>query len=344
MKRIISIIAVVAMLLTLTSIFASCGNSSSVPASVVNKAVDSTEKVKWSYDNSSYTLSIVGDVDNPVPMFEKAPKSPDDVPWKSIRNYVAKVEISGVTNIPDYAFYSMVSLKTVKFEDKNVTSIGKCAFAFCNVLSLADVKKSDSSTPIVLPEGIKTIGESAFEGCTSITEITLPSTVEKVGDKAFAYDYNLKKVTKPEDLKLPENAFIILSGESTKPNTKVEVVDLEDVKEEEPDKEVETDKAETDKAETKPSEDSTETKAPDNSSSDKKDEDKKTNTTTTIIAISILAVVIIGVIIGAVLLIRSNKKQTKDARTVRKNDNDKNDKNAKNTKNNAKNGKKGKKK
>lgn len=333
MKRIISIIAVVAMLLTLTSVFAACGSSSSVPASVVNKAVDSSEKVKWSYDNSSYTLSIVGDENNPVPMFEKAPKSPDDIPWKSIRNYVAKVEISGVTDIPDYAFYSMVSLKTVKFEDKNVTSIGKCAFAFCNVLSLADVKKSDSSTPITLPEGIKSIGESAFEGCSSLTEINLPSTVEKIGEKAFAYDYNLKKVTKPEDLKLPDNSFIILSGNTTKPNTKVEVVDLEDVKEEEDNKETETENNE----ETKPSEDSTETKAPDNSNSDKKDEDKKTNTTTTIIAISILAVVIIGVIIGAVLLIRSNKKQTKDARTVRKNDNDKNDKN-------AKNGKKGKKK
>ena len=342
MKRIISIIAVIAMLFTLTAIFASCGSNKSVPASVVNKAIDSTEKVKWSYDNSSYTLTIVGDTKNPVPMFEKAPKSPDDVPWKSIRNYITKVEISGVTDIPDYAFYSLISLKTVKFEDKNVKSIGKCAFAFCSVLSLTDANKADSSTPITLPEGIKTIGESAFEGCSSLTEITLPSTLEKVGEKAFAYDYNLKKVTKPEDVKLPENAFIILSGDTTKTNSKVKVVDLEDVKEEEEDNDDDNKETETgNKEETKPSEDSTETKAPDNSGSENKNENKKTDMTTTIIAISILAVVIIGVIVGAILLMRSNKKQTKDARTVRKEDNTKN--NSKNAKN-SKNGKKGKKK
>ena len=324
------------MLFTLTAIFASCGGGQKVPDNVKPKAIDSTENVTWEYDNSSLTLTIVGKKEKPVPMFEKAPKSPDDIPWKSIRNYVAKVEIVGVTDIPDYAFYSMISLKTVKFEDTNITSIGKCAFAFCNVLSLKDVKKADSSVPLELPEGIKTIGASAFEGCSSLTEVKLPSTVEKVGDKAFAYNYNLKKVTKPEDLKLPENAFIILSGETTKPNSAVKVVDIEDVVEE-PEEEEET---ETGKEETKPSEDSTETKAPADSGSENKDDSKKPDMTTTIIAISILAVVIIGVIVGAVLLMRSNKKQAKDTRTVRKNDNAKNAKNA----NNAKNGKKGKKK
>ena len=326
----------VAMLLTLTAVFASCGGGASVPASVVNKAIDSSEKVKWSYDNTSLTLTIVGNKEKPVPMFDKAPKSPDDIPWKSIRNYVAKVEIVGVTDIPDYAFYSMVSLKSVKFEDKSVTSIGKCAFAFCSVLSLTDVKKADSSIPLELPEGIKTIGESAFEGCSSLTEIKLPSTVEKVGEKAFAYDYNLKKITKPEDLKLPDNALIILKNNKTKPNDAVKLIALESAVEDNEDNKTETEK---------PSEDSTETKAPDKTETEKTDDKKeepKTDMTTTIIAISILAIVIIGVIIGAILLMRSNKNQTKDSRTVRKNDNAKNGKNAKNSKN-TKNGK-GKKK
>ena len=52
-------------------------------------------------------------------------------------------------------------------------------------------------------------------------------------------------------------------------------------------------------------------------------------TKTTIIAIIVLALVIVGLVVGGILLARSNKKQTKDSRTVRKNGNDKYNKNAK---------------
>ena len=333
MKRIISIIAVVAMLFTLAAVFSSCGSGQTVPNSVVNKPVEeSSEKVKWTYDNTTYTLSIVGDKNDPVPMFsEKAPKSPDDIPWKDIRNYVLKVEIVGVTDIPDYAFYSMISLKEIKWDDSEktaVTSIGKCAFAFCSVLSLADVNDSKSSKPFKIPEGVTSIGESAFEGCSSLTEVKIPSTVTKVGENAFAYNYNLKKVVAPEKLEFPDDAFIILSGNKTKPNdSKINFVNLEDQEEEPKEEETEAPEKETE-ADKK---DETETEASTNSET--KDEEKP-DTATTIIAISIIAIVIIGVVVGAILLMRSNKKQTKDARTVRKNDNDKANKNGKNGKNN----------
>ena len=341
MKRIISIIAVVAMLFTLTAVFASCGGGQTVPNSVVNKAIDSTEKVKWTYDNTTYTLSIVGDKNDPVPMFsEKAPKSPDDIPWKDIRNYVLKVEIVGVTDIPDYAFYSMISLKEIKWDDEEktaVTSIGKCAFAFCSVLSLADVNDSTSSKPFEIPEGVTSIGESAFEGCSSLTEVKIPSTVTKVGENAFAYNYNLKKVVAPEKLEFPDDAFIILNGDKTKPNdSKINFVNLEDQAEEPKEEETEAPEKETE-ADKK---DETETEA--STDSETKAEEEKPDTATTVIAISIIAVVIIGVVVGAILLMRSNKKQTKDARTVRKNDNDKANKNGKNAKNGKNN--KGKKK
>lgn len=341
MKRIISIIAVVAMLLTFTAIFASCGSGQSVPNAVVNKAIDSSGKVTWSYDNNTYTLTIMGDKNNPVPMFnEKDPTSPDDIPWKSVRNYVYTVEIEGVTDVPDYAFYSMSALKAVKFRDNNVTSIGKCAFAYCRVLSLADVSKTDSSQPITLPEGITSIGDSAFEGCSSLTKITLPKSLvnsEKetvFGDRVFAYDYNLKEVVKSKDLTIPDTITTI---DGTKKIT------LADLKEEpaapesgETDTPDESGETETPTESESASESATESET--TTDTEKKEE---TNNTTTIIAISIFAVVIVGIIIGGILLYRSNKKQTKDARTVRKNtDENKAENNAKN----GKNAKKGKKK
>ena len=33
--------------------------------------------------------------------------------------------------------------------------------------------------------GVKEIGESAFEGCSSLEEVTIPGSVKKVGEKSF---------------------------------------------------------------------------------------------------------------------------------------------------------------
>ena len=47
---------------------------------------------------------------------------------------------------------------------------------------------------VTLPEGIKTIGASAFAG-SGLTKVTIPSTVEVIGEYAFAQSDKLEKVT-----------------------------------------------------------------------------------------------------------------------------------------------------
>lgn len=350
------------MLLTMTAIFASCGGTAKPQSTTLARVVESNGKVSWKlqYDesdakNPKYILHILNDDETPVPMFSeptkvknekgeeetvykaKTIKSADEMPWKDYRESITHVVISGVTDVPDYAFYGMTSLKSVKFVDENVTKIGKQAFIFC-----ASLTSTSGSDFFDIPEGVTEIGDSAFEGCSALTKVELPSTTTKVGSKAFAYAYGLKTLVKPEALTLPTDAFNILIGKEIKKNPSVKLEALKA-------------KEETPPEATTPAPDATDTTtstdAPATSKttdSAKKEEKTETDTTTTIIAISIMAVVIVGVIIGAILLMRSNKKQTKDARTVRKNDNEKANKNGKNasSKNgkNAKNGKKGKKK
>ena len=82
---------------------------------------------------------------------------------------------------------------------KSVQSIGRYAFDFNSFTSIifeegSELVKIDSeafrynrrlSEPVVLPEGLMTIGDGAFNGCRNIPAVTIPSTVTTIGSEAF---------------------------------------------------------------------------------------------------------------------------------------------------------------
>ena len=55
-----------------------------------------------------------------------------------------------------------------------VTSIGYSAFYYC-----------DSLTSIMIPNSVTSIGDAAFFGCSSLTSIMIPKSVKSIGDAAF---------------------------------------------------------------------------------------------------------------------------------------------------------------
>lgn len=56
----------------------------------------------------------------------------------------------------------------------SITSIGRCAFEYCDLLE-----------SVTLPNSITNIGESAFKKCISLDDITLPDSIEVLGHIAF---------------------------------------------------------------------------------------------------------------------------------------------------------------
>ena len=60
----------------------------------------------------------------------------------------------------------------------------------------------------VVPDGVTSIGDRAFKGCTSITTITLPEGVTSIGDDAFWYCKSLTSITLPDGVtSIGDDAF-----------------------------------------------------------------------------------------------------------------------------------------
>ena len=67
---------------------------------------------------------------------------------------------------------------------------GICGGAF----SSTNLKK------IVIPDGVKLIGEAAFQVCSELSEVCLPSDLESIPSNSFSYTPSLKSITLPKTL------------------------------------------------------------------------------------------------------------------------------------------------
>ena len=78
-----------------------------------------------------------------------------------------------------------------------VTSIGSSAFEYCIGL-----------TSVTIPNSVTSIGASAFSGCSGLTSVTIPNSVTSIGGGAFTNCIGLASVTIPNSVtSIGSNAF-----------------------------------------------------------------------------------------------------------------------------------------
>ena len=190
---------------------------------IVAKADDSGtcgNNLTWTFVEATGTLTIsgTGAMNNYNYMDYYNP-----APWYSYRSKILKTEIGdGVTSIGDYAFWYCSSLTSTNIPE-SVTSIGVCAFYGCSsmkevhitdIAAWCNIKFNDNPLSyahhlylngeevinLVIPDGVTSIGDYAFSGCSSLTSITIPESVTSIGRDAFEDCSNLTSITIPESV------------------------------------------------------------------------------------------------------------------------------------------------
>ena len=103
--------------------------------------------------------------------------------WQKLTD-IADLEIpDGVTKIGDCAFCGC-NLTSITIPD-SVTSIGNDAFANCDNLTTVNFRANSK---------LESIGDWAFQDCSSLTSITIPDSVTSIGSMAFRFCENLVTV------------------------------------------------------------------------------------------------------------------------------------------------------
>ena len=126
-----------------------------------------TDTLTWEFNADTGTLSVHG----AGPMRDYYAEAPE---WEQYKDQIVAVTL-----------------------DDGITSVG--AYAFCNYLSLTEVR---------LPDSVEVIDESAFDYDWTLRTITIPASLKYVGSRAF---YNTL-LWEPNDLVFPEGCEYIGDG------------------------------------------------------------------------------------------------------------------------------------
>ena len=139
---------------------------------------------------------------------------------------------NGVKSIGNSAFYGCTSLTSITIPN-SVTSIGEYAFDGCTSLTAINVNTGNKNYTSVngvlfnkdktelicypagktdksynIPDSVTSIGEYAFDGCTSLANITIPDGMTEIGKYAFDGCKSLTSITIPDGVtSIGESAF-----------------------------------------------------------------------------------------------------------------------------------------
>ncbi|MDY7060893.1 MAG: leucine-rich repeat protein [Methanomethylophilus alvi] len=114
-----------------------------------------------------------------------------DLAW-SYDSSTGALTVTGSGSMTDFSYsdtrWGGNDIKSVSLPD-GLTSIGEVAFYGCTSLS-----------SVTIPDSVTSIGYYAFSGCTSLSSVTIPDSVTSIGSYAFSGCTSLSSVAIPDSV------------------------------------------------------------------------------------------------------------------------------------------------
>ena len=114
---------------------------------------------------------------------------------------------NSVTSIEGYAFNNCTGLTSVTINSNAIASK-----TYTSSSSMKDIFGKQVNQ-YVLGDSVKSIGGSAFSGCTGLTSIEIPNSVTRIGYEAFSYCRGLTSIEIPNSVtSIGSSAFYGCTG------------------------------------------------------------------------------------------------------------------------------------
>ena len=151
---------------------------------------DSVTSIGWSAFEGCTSLTSVTIGDSVTSIGGSAFSNCSSLESITVQEGNAKYHSEGNCLIETESGTLMVGLKnSIIPSDGSVTSIGNYAFDGCTSL-----------TSVTIPNSVTSIGNYAFFGCTSLTSIEIPDSVTSIGDSAFYGCTSLTSIDIPDSV------------------------------------------------------------------------------------------------------------------------------------------------
>ncbi|MDY5935369.1 MAG: leucine-rich repeat domain-containing protein, partial [Oscillospiraceae bacterium] len=118
---------------------------------------------------------------------------------------------ASVTSISSSAFDWCSGLENIKVDENNTIYDSR---ENCNAIIKTETNELISGCKAtVVPDGVKSLGDFAFDGCSGLTSINIPAGVTSIGNYAFGWCSGLTSINIPDSVtNIKDYAFIKCSG------------------------------------------------------------------------------------------------------------------------------------
>jgi hypothetical protein len=107
---------------------------------------------------------------------------------------------NGVTNIGDDAFQGCTSLTAITVDTRNSVYSDVDGVLFNQNLTILVAYPEGIAGAYTIPNSVTSIGDWAFNSCSSLTSVTIGTNVTSIGDHAFNYCTGLTNITIPNSV------------------------------------------------------------------------------------------------------------------------------------------------